>query len=547
MNERQNLPSSPPLHGASYFQGSHNFGIDNAHFVNNQITHIHQSSSRDPASVLDEHRAVEATHKSTTAEYAPKCNPKTRREVIDDLTRWIEGTRPPKSVLWFNGPAGAGKTCIMREVMARCISLTNTIALSYFFSSRIAGLNNANPFVATIAHQLAYMGFPVLKQSILDAITDHPFVFKDGLEAQAEGLLFRPLQDLGPSSGLESQKRVVLLIDGLDECRDESQRKHLISLLLSLARRLAPFFVVVIASRPEVDIRMRFDDPATAEATHTIQLQDYEGTEDVRIFYCDEFARIRACHPLRKYIPADWPTEETLSNLINKSSGHFIYPSTIIKYISQNPRRNPVEILQQALTATAIDQGPLTELDALYRTILHPPGVDIPLLKRLLHSIMIVSMFDPISLNALLLDEMFELPQGTTEATLCDLHSVLNVDTSDSQRMTFHHKSLEDFLLSHMRSQDLYQHPIDTLSDIFIACMRIHKTGVRSEPTTQHCERYLFGYLEMLLEIAQNAGVHLRQEILEFDYEEVIVSSRFPYIQEILHRTQVRSSVTSKG
>jgi hypothetical protein len=63
---------------------------------------------------------------------------------------------------------------------------------------------------------------------------------------------------------------------------------------------------------------------------------------------------------------------------------------------------------------------------------------------------------------------------GTTEMTLCDLHSILsvtNTERSDSW-IYFHHKSLEDYLCSSHRAGHLYQSQADTHCDILTACIQ---------------------------------------------------------------------------
>jgi hypothetical protein len=153
----------------------------------------------------------------------------------------------------------------------------------------------------------------------------------------------------------------------------------------------------------------------------------------------------------------------------------------IVKYV-ENPRRHPVELLKHILntSSTASSGRPFAELDAIYEIILNPPDVDIPLMKRLLHVIIEITHFPSGSVAEQLthrillapkLDEFLSLGKGTTEITLCDLHSVLSV-AEDTERpyIYFHHKSLEDYLCSPERAGNLYQSQVDTHSDILTVC-----------------------------------------------------------------------------
>jgi hypothetical protein len=154
----------------------------------------------------------------------------------------------------------------------------------------------------------------------------------------------------------------------------------------------------------------------------------------------------------------------------------------IVKYVD-NPRRHPVVLLKHVLNAssTASSGRPFAELDVIYEMILNPPDVDIPLMKRLLHLIPEITRLPSVSgvsdhltqwiLSAPNLDEFLSLGEGTTEITLCDLHSVLSV-TEDTKRpyIYFHHKCLEDYLCSPERAGDLYQSQANTHSDILTVC-----------------------------------------------------------------------------
>jgi hypothetical protein len=231
-----------------------------------------------------------------------------------------------------------------------------------------------------------------------------------------------------------------------------------------------------MASRPELDIRTAFDLPPLKSITEIVHLEDYETSGEIYQYLSDEFARIRQTHPAKRSIPSDWPGEPILHTLTDKSSRIWAYPSTVIKYVD-NPRRHPVELLQHVLDAssTASSGRPFAELDAIYEIILNSPDVDIPLMKRLLHVIIQITglglQLTQKILSSTSLDEFLSLVEGTTEMTLCDLHSVLSV-TEDAKRpyIYFHHKSLEDYLCSPERAGNLYQPQADTHFDILTAC-----------------------------------------------------------------------------
>jgi hypothetical protein len=223
--------------------------------------------------------------------------------------------------------------------------------------------------------------------------------------------------------------------------------------------------------------------------TKILHLENYESSGEIYQYLSDEFARIRKTHPAKRSIPLEWPGKPTLLALTNKSSGGYIYPSVVIKYVD-NPRRHPVKLLEHVLipSPTITSGNPFAELDALYQVILNPPDIDIPLMKRLLHLVIEITSLSELTaitgraydhdalaqgiLSAPRLDDFLSLEKGTTEMTLCDLHSVLSI-TEDVHRpwIYFHHKSLEDYLCSPQRAGDLYQSQAHTHSDILTTSM----------------------------------------------------------------------------
>ncbi|KAJ2919449.1 hypothetical protein MD484_g968, partial [Candolleomyces efflorescens] len=453
------------------FSNAHHVNIQNLQSTTTQTTII-PSTILDPAlQILLKNRATEATHTSKTAESAPKCKEGTRVRAITDIINWADDVldspdSPAKSVLLLRGPAGAGKTCILREVTSRCQEKKSLVG-DYFFSTRVPGLDNDAAFVATITSHLIKT-IPELHDPVLLTIQSDPTIFEESLEYQVKNLISNHI----PSISADSPTPRIIVIDGFDECREPKQRANLLRII---HRLVTPphFFRVIIGSRPEFDIRTAFDRPPFNSITKILRLESYDASDEIYQYLVDEFARIRETHPAKQSIPLEWPGQATLEGLTDKSSGIWAYPATVIKYVD-NPRRHPVEQLKHVINASsnASSGRPFAELDALYEFILNPPDTDILLIKRMLHIVVELARLDcsyPL-LSTSTLDEFLCLEKGTTEITLCDLHSVLSVEDPDRPYIHFHHKSLEDYLCSPDRSGMLHQTREDTLADLITVC-----------------------------------------------------------------------------
>ncbi|KAJ2924849.1 hypothetical protein H1R20_g12235, partial [Candolleomyces eurysporus] len=340
---------------------------------------------------------------SPSASYTPTCHPGTREVVSTDIMTWA---RDPKAtpILWLSGPAGAGKSCIQRKIVQLCTDEGLYVAC-FFFSVKESETSSETRFIATLAAQLAE-NIPGLKWYIERAIKRDHRIFTKSLDLQAEGLIIRPLQALEDSmsnrlerlwrktlttfaSQGDPKTRVgVIVIDGLDECADEKEQAHILHLVNVLANHSVFPFRFVIASRPEYAIRTAFSSPSLSAHTRVLRLERYEADGDIRRFMKAEFCRLRSNHPASKAIPVDWPSAKDETALVIKSSGQFVFISTVMKHLS-NPRRNPVLELQHILDyrPSESNTNPFAELDALYNRILCQPGIDIRLLKSILHAI----------------------------------------------------------------------------------------------------------------------------------------------------------------
>ncbi|KAF8171692.1 hypothetical protein BJ912DRAFT_820821, partial [Pholiota molesta] len=66
---------------------------------------------------------------------------------------------------------------------------------------------------------------------------------------------------------------------------------------------------------------------------------------DIRRFLVDKFGEIKQNHRLKHYLPINWPPASSLEEIVDKSSGQFIFASVVINYLS-SPRSNPARQLE---------------------------------------------------------------------------------------------------------------------------------------------------------------------------------------------------------
>ena len=99
--------------------------------------------------------APNAFHHSDDRPDPPKCHENTRVAVINKIMDWVVGKIDADTFfLWLYGPAGCGKTAIVRTVAERCEELGHLLA-SFFFFRADSQRNTLKSFVASIAYCIA--------------------------------------------------------------------------------------------------------------------------------------------------------------------------------------------------------------------------------------------------------------------------------------------------------------------------------------------------------------------------------------------------------
>ncbi|KAJ3542741.1 hypothetical protein NMY22_g3401 [Coprinellus aureogranulatus] len=401
------------------------------HFFDQRHVHnVNLDLSGGPLERLERHVSRGAAHDSAErGSDTPKCDPKTRVAVQQDILSWIRyghQDSDPTDILWLSGPAGAGKTAIMGSIADACHS-NGWLSASFFFSAFASSSPDRRwkkYLIPTLAyHLIQRKTIPHLKDGILAAIAANPSVFDKTLEQQMDILILQPLAVLD-AGGKCGELPEVVIIDGLDECdadpdrtfdteqerrRSRDQQPEGIYLaVLARASRFTYFpFRIVIASRPEHVIQDFFS-AYTNRATHIFLDDKYDPDSDIARYLEAKFNEIR-----RKFnLPRSWASDEVIRQLVVNASGQFIYAST----------------------ATSPDPP----LAALW-------------LRAIDHSLY----------NHGFLKGLFESYPGETETLLKGLGSLVGLQYDgprhDPFQLIFYHKSFLDFLKDEGRSESLYR------------------------------------------------------------------------------------------
>ncbi len=181
----------------------------------------------------------------------------------------------------------------------------------------------------------------------------------------------RDLAQSGFFSDPTSAPRLIL-IDGLDECNNEDQRAVVLHAIVRAIRVHGLPFIFLISSRPETDIVSSFNSGKLVGLWNFVSMDDddlkYQG---IRLFLQDSFRSIKETTYNERIISARVARRNSIQHTGQKSSGPYIYPSTVHQIHYKKPN-SPVKALDVLLGVRPAQPGksPFAELDALYMHIL---------------------------------------------------------------------------------------------------------------------------------------------------------------------------------
>ncbi|KAF8803646.1 hypothetical protein BYT27DRAFT_7109348, partial [Phlegmacium glaucopus] len=389
------------------------------------------------------------------------------------------------------GSAGAGKSAIVQTIAEMCAKLGLLVA-SFFFSRSSQSRNNEKHLIASIAYQLT-LSIPATRTYVEAAVQSDPAVFDRSLETQIETLIVQPLKNACAVVDPAVMKKWprLIVIDGLDECHGPLMQSSIIRVLSTALLRIPIPLILLVASRPEPHIRNTFNLLNKSQASRHIVLDDsYEPDADIKVFLLSRFDGIKENHPLAVYIPKSWPSAEIIDRLVRKSSGQFIYASTVMKYLD-SPNHRPMKRLDVIIGLRPVDGDmPYKELDALYSHILSCVD-DLDSTLKIFG--FLFWGLDFCRFTPYLVADLLGLDEEDVYLCLSELHSILYIPppkTSESSIRVIH-ASLQDFLVDRLRSGRYYVDEEAFHTDVAQQCLQVRQVSTLPINTIQRSPQRL--------------------------------------------------------
>ena len=348
--------------------------------------------------------------------------------------------------------------------MAQTISDTcagkGQLAASFFFSRSAPGRNDSRKFFTTLALQLT-ISIPGTRSNLSKVVDDDPLIVNRQHDAQIKQLIMDPFLSLLDSMDSCEARALpfLIVVDGLDECRDVRDQVMLLSHLVTLTQSLP--LRVLISSRPEPHIKHSLD---KTSPTNISLYGDHTAHEDIYLLLRQSFDELRDSErhaAIMRFTPKPWPSDDVVRLLAERSDGYFIYASTVLKYVDEE-YFSPVKRLQEILEISQSGSEVFGELDKLYRQILsNCPRTDLLLL--ILETLFFFS--DPVwqdGVCAEIVEAVLNLSPGEVALTLRGLHPALMIKieeiSSETQIEPFHASFLE-FLSDPSRAREYFIEP----------------------------------------------------------------------------------------
>ncbi|KAF8322346.1 uncharacterized protein EI90DRAFT_3077986 [Cantharellus anzutake] len=213
-----------------------------------------------------------------------ECLKTTRDEIRNSILNHL--SEPMNRFVWLRGSPGTGKTAISMSV-ASILDSQCALAASFFWdkNQKGTGLDSIERFPSTLALQIA--AFNAEYKSLLVKQLRQPASLSSmqgsAAEKEMKAWIIHPLREL--RNMLSSRvDRIVIVLDGLDECGDTETLRSLMKLIL-LLDELPSTFAILVSCRPELQVVSAWDRAETQRPPIVIACEDVDKISRDDTFY----------------------------------------------------------------------------------------------------------------------------------------------------------------------------------------------------------------------------------------------------------------------
>ena len=203
--------------------------------------------------------------------------------VLSEIKSWAKDFQQ-SPVFWLNGLTGTDKSTIAQTASER-IFADRQLRASFFCSRDFEDHSDLHFIFPTLTFQLAHK-FPKFRSTLVPLLQSNPDVTHELLYRQMEKLIVEPLGSADVST--------VIMINALDECKDEEPLSTILSVLARFVEQI-PKVKFLITGRPEPRIRTGFHLPILVELTAVFVLHDVDPpliNSNIQLFLKHELSKL---------------------------------------------------------------------------------------------------------------------------------------------------------------------------------------------------------------------------------------------------------------
>jgi len=397
----------------------------------------------------------------------------TRKAILWEIEHWLAGEHN-QQIFWLNGLAGTGKSTIAQTFAERMFA-DGKLGASFFCSRDFADRSNLQAIFPTLAFQLAYQ-YQLFRDEMLQVLQACPDVAQESLCSQMEKFIVGPLKAANVST--------LIIIDALDECKDEEPASAILSILSCYANKI-PSVKFFITGRPEPRIRMGFRLKPLLPITEVLKLHEVKPetiNNDIKLFFQTQLTELAKGRSDCSFTE-DWPSPSEMNILCEKAAGFFIYASTAVKFITSSSHIPTEQLNMIASFPQSTSHEWSSGIDILYTQVLGQAVNDVCVGKEKLYSNFrtvvgaVVLVFNPLLVKAL--SDLLKVSGIST--ALRSLHSLLLVPTNKDAAVQIFHKSFPDFLMDSRRCTDhqFFINPSIHHREILFACLNLMRERLK--------------------------------------------------------------------
>ena len=291
-----------------------------------------------------------------------------------------------------------------------------------------------------------------------------------------ERLIVKPLQSV--------DLPMVIVIDALDECKDEEPSSVILSMLGRLVKQI-PRVKFFITGRPEPRIKTGFRLPLLLDSTDVFVLHDVPPTlvnDDIRLFLQHELSKLAQRRQLH-----GWPSDKDLDILCHRVGGLFIYAVATVKFLDSNaclPKKQLDVILN--FPESTDHEGKTCfncnlTLNSLYASILEVAfGEQEPEVYSKVRSTIgaVILLVNPLPPSGIA--ELIGIDPEEVRLFLTLVQSLLVLDEDFDQPVKPFHRSFPDFITNPSRCTNtkFYISSGHLHFELIVGCLRVMNDGL---------------------------------------------------------------------